>query len=81
MKAKAILVTVDGTIGTGVPLCLCELRRQHSLHEDVDLIPGLAQWVKDQHCLNLCCRSQMWLGSSVALAVAEGWQLWFQFDP
>ena len=29
------------------PLWLIGLRTQHNLREDVDLIAGLAQWVKD----------------------------------
>ena len=29
------------------PLWLSWLRTQHSVHEDVGLIPGLTQWVKD----------------------------------
>ena len=29
------------------PLGLSGLRTQHSVHEDVSLIPGLPQWVKD----------------------------------
>ena len=33
-------------------------------------IPGLAQWVKDPHCCELWCRSQMQLGSCIAVAVA-----------
>ena len=28
-------------------LWLSGLRTQHSLHEDVGLIPGLTQWIKD----------------------------------
>ena len=39
-------------------------------HEVADLIPGLAQWVKDQCCHELWCRSQIWLGFCVAVAVA-----------
>ena len=41
-----------------------------SILEDVGLIPGLAQWVGIQYCPELWCRSQPWLGSHVAVAVA-----------
>ena len=36
------------------------------IHEYVGSIPSLAQWVKD---LVLQYRSQMWLGSGIAVAV------------
>ena len=36
------------------------------IHEVIGLIPGLAQWVKE-----LWCRSQMWLGSGIVMAVAQ----------
>ena len=35
------------------------------IHEDSGSIPGPSQWVK------LCCRSQMWLGSCIAMAVVS----------
>ena len=39
-------------------------------HEIAGSIPGLAQWLRIQHCCELWCRLQMWLGSHIALAVA-----------
>ena len=38
-------------------------------HEVAGSIPSLAQWVKDLCCHELWCRSQMQLGSGVAVAV------------
>ena len=39
-------------------------------HEVTGSIPRLTQWVKDPGYRELWCGSQMWLGSSVAVAVA-----------
>ena len=41
-----------------------------NIHEDVGSIPALAQWVKGFGVASeLWCRSQTWLGSSIAVAV------------
>ena len=43
-----------------------------SIHGDVDLIPGLAQWVKGiQYCHKMQGRSQMRLRSSIAVVTVE----------
>ena len=42
-----------------------------SIHEDMGLIPGLAQWVRVRHCCELWCSSQTRLGSSVSVAVEQ----------
>ena len=48
--------------------CLAhQISNQASIHEDVGLIPGFAHWI--QHCLRLQHRSQMGLGSGIAVAV------------
>ena len=48
---------------------LSELRTQHSVHEDGGSIHGLPQWLK-YPCHKLKHKSQMWLKSGVAMAVA-----------
>ena len=44
------------------------IKNPTSIHEDVGTITGPDQWV--QHCHELWCRSQTWLRSCVAVAVA-----------
>ena len=41
-----------------------------SIHEDAGSIAGLIQWLRIQHCYELWYRTQMWLGSGIAVALA-----------
>ena len=45
------------------------LMKPTGIHEEVGLIPGLAQWLRIQHCHELWCRLKTQLGSCVAVAV------------
>ena len=42
-----------------------------SIHEDAGSIPAPLRGLRIQHCHELQCRSQMQLGSGVAVAVAR----------
>ena len=50
------------------------VKNRTSLREDVGSIPDLTQWLIEwlgiQHCRELWCRSQTWLKSFIAVAVA-----------
>ena len=54
----------------GVPIVAQRVKNPTSIHEDTGSIAGLAQWVMDPSWLWLWLRSQTWLRSGVAVAVA-----------
>ena len=51
--------------------CGSVARNLTHIHEDMGLIPSLTQWIKDLAFHELWCRSQMLLGSGIAVAVAQ----------
>ena len=65
----ATLFSLNGNGILGISSVAQRVTNPTSLHEDMDLIPGLVQWVKI-HCHELWCRSQMRLRSGIAVAVA-----------
>ena len=57
-------------VSWGVPVVAQWLTNLTRNHEVADLIPGLAQWLKDLVLRELWCMLQTQLGSHVAVAVA-----------
>ena len=55
----------------GAPVLVQWKRIQLGRNQEVEgSIPGLAQWVKDPALPGAWCKSQTWLGSPIAVAVA-----------
>ena len=53
-----------------IPVVAQRVTNPITIHEDMDSIPGLTQWVKDPLLPQAVVRSQTLLGSGVAAAVA-----------
>jgi len=47
LQGPSTLLTERCRDGGGVPMVAQQVKNPTSIHEDADLIPGLAQWVKD----------------------------------
>ena len=55
--------------------CSSEVTNPTSIYKDVGSIPGLLSGLRIPRGGELWCRSQMWLGSALAVAVGIGQQL------
>ena len=61
----------------GVSIVAHQVKNLTSIHEDVGLIPGLAQWVKDLVLLLDADAAWTWC----CFGCGAGWQLQLLFDP
>ena len=62
-------------------LWLSGLRTLHSVYEDVGLIPGLTQWVKDPPLLQAAAYVTDLAQIQHCCDCGIGWQLQLQLDP
>ena len=71
LKKETVKMLKELRANMGVPVMSQRLVNPASIHEDTGLIPGLISGLKIQRCCKLWCRSQIWLRSSIAVAVVK----------
>ena len=71
LEVLAMAIGEEKEIKRGVPVAAPEVTNLNSIHEDMGSILALLRGLRIRHCHELWCRSQTWLGSHVAVAVAQ----------
>ena len=75
--SKQTIYDIQDNWKFGSSCCASVVTTQLVIHEDMGLIPGLAQWVTDEPWYKL----QMWLRSLHCCGCGVGHQLQLRFDP
>ena len=74
VAVHCILFTLKNT-QQGVPVVAPQVKNPTSIHENVSLIPGLAQWLKGSGVAMSCGVSHSWSSDLVSLGCGVGQQL------